>query len=149
MEDRIKRDKAFIGAIIKGVGGALLKGFINARKAKKQAQQQREDANRQIINQNNANINAEMQNTDYINDYDDRIEFNNGGKVNMKKKDNDRIIMAKKLACGGRKKAGLGSIIANDFKNIGQEFKGDNLGNTIVGAINGIASGINNSYANK
>ena len=25
MEDRIKRDKAFIGAIIKGVGGALVK----------------------------------------------------------------------------------------------------------------------------
>ena len=72
MEDRIKRDKAFIGAIIKGVGGALLKGFINARKAKKQAQQQQEIANSQIINQNNANINAEMQNTDYINDYDDR-----------------------------------------------------------------------------
>ena len=53
MEDRIKRDKAFIGAIIKGVG-ALAKGIISARKAKKQAQQQQEIANRQIINQNNA-----------------------------------------------------------------------------------------------
>ena len=111
MEDRIKRDKAFIGAIIKGVGGALLKGFINARKAKKQAQQQREDANRQIINQNNANINAEMQNTDYINHYDDRIEFNNGGKVNMKKKGNDRVVLAKKCKCGGRKRASIGSEI--------------------------------------
>ena len=39
MEDRVKRDKAFIGAIIKGVG-ALAKGVISARRAKKQAQQQ-------------------------------------------------------------------------------------------------------------
>ena len=110
MEDRIKRDKAFIGAIIKGVG-TLAKGIISARKAKKQAQQQREDANRQIINQTNANINAEMQNTDYINDYDDRIEFNNGGKVNMKKKGNDRVALAKKCKCGGRKRASIGSEI--------------------------------------
>lgn len=84
MEDRVKRDKAFIGAIIKGVG-SLAKGVISARRAKKQAQQQREAANRQMINQNNANINAEMQNTEYVNDYDDRIEFKNGGKVAIKR----------------------------------------------------------------
>ena len=107
MEDRIKRDKAFIGAIIKGVGGALVKGIINARRAKKEAQQQREIANRQIINQNNANINAEMQNTEYVNDYDDRREFKNGGKVAIKRNkgvaDTDRITLAKRFACGGRK----------------------------------------------
>ena len=106
MEDRIKRDKAFIGAIIKGVG-ALAKGVISARRAKKQAQQQREAANRQMINQNNANINAEMQNTEYVNDYDDRIEFKNGGKVAIKRNkgaaDTDRITLAKRFACGGRK----------------------------------------------
>lgn len=119
MEDRIKRDKAFIGAIIKGVG-ALAKGIISARKAKKQAQEQREIANRQIINQNNANINAEMQNTDYINDYNDRIEFNNGGKVNMKKKGNDRVALAKKCKCGGRKRASIGSEIkTNTSANVG------------------------------
>ena len=59
-----------------------------------------------------------MQNTDYINDYDDRIEFNNGGKVNMKKKGNDRVALAKKCKCGGRKRASIGSEIkTNDAIN--------------------------------
>lgn len=133
MEDRIKRDKAFIGAIIKGVG-ALAKGIISARRAKKQAQQQREDANRQIINQNNANINAEMQNTDYINDYDDRIEFNNGGKVNMKKKGNDRVALAKKCKCGGRKRASIGSEIkTNTSANVGNDNYMDRLSQAKMG----------------
>ena len=134
MEDRIKRDKAFIGAIIKGVGGALVKGIINARRAKKEAQQQREIANRQIINQNNANINAEMQNTDYINDYDDRIEFNNGGKVNMKKKGNDRVALAKKCKCGGRKRASIGSEIKiNTSANVGNGNYMDRLNQAKMG----------------
>lgn len=106
MEDRIKRDKAFIGAIIKGVG-TLAKGIISARRAKKQAQQQREAANKQMINQNNANTNAEMQNTEYVDEYNDRIEFKNGGKVTIKRNkgvtDTDRITLAKRFACGGRK----------------------------------------------
>ena len=124
MEDRIKRDKAFIGAIIKGVGGALVKGIINARRAKKEAQQQRD----------NANINAEMQNTDYINDYDDRIEFNNGGKVNMKKKDNDRVALAKKCKCGGRKRASIGSEIkTNTSANVGNGNYMDRLSKAKMG----------------
>ena len=123
MEDRIKRDKAFIGAIIKGVG-ALAKGIISARKAKKQAQEQREIANRQIINQNN----------DYINDYDDRIEFNNGGKVNMKKKGNDRVALAKKCKCGGRKRASIGSEIkTNTSANVGNGNYMDRLNQAKMG----------------
>lgn len=106
MEDRVKRDKAFIGAIIKGVG-ALAKGIISARRAKKQAQQQREAANRQTIRQNNDAINNEMRDTEYVDEYDDRIEFKNGGKVAIKRNkgvaDTDRITLAKRFACGGRK----------------------------------------------
>lgn len=106
MEDRVKRDKAFIGAIIKGVG-ALAKGIISARRAKKQAQQQREAANRQIIRQNNDAINNEMRDTEYVDEYDDRIEFKNGGKVAIKRNkgvaDTDRITLVKRFACGGRK----------------------------------------------
>lgn len=106
MEDRVKRDKAFIGAIIKGVG-ALAKGIISARRAKKQAQQQRDATNRQTIRQNNDAINNEMKDTEYVNEYDDRIEFKNGGKVAIKRNkgvaDTDRITLAKRFACGGRK----------------------------------------------
>ena len=48
-----------------------------------------------------------MQNTEYVNDYDDRREFKNGGKVAIKRNkgvaDTDRITLAKRFACGGRK----------------------------------------------
>lgn len=146
------RKKAFIGAAIGAVGN-LAGGIIGAYKQKRAQekayrQAQKEQTQNEGFQQAQA-MSAQYANQDYVDEYRNKITLKNGGKVNMKKKGNDRIVMAKKLACGGRKKAGLGSEIANDFKNIGQEFKGDNLGNTIVGAINGIASGINNSYASK
>lgn len=146
------RKKAFIGAAIGAVGN-LAGGIIGAykqKRAQKKAyrQAQKEQTQNEGFQQAQA-MSAQYANQDYVDEYRNKITLKNGGKVNMKKKGNDRIVMAKKLACGGRKKAGLRSEIANDFKNIGQEFKGDNLGNTIVGAINGIASGINNSYASK
>ena len=146
------RKKAFIGAVIGAVGN-LAGGIISAHKQKRAQekayrQAQKEQTQNEGFQQAQA-MSAQYANQDYVDEYRNKITLKNGGKVNMKKKGNDRIVMAKKLACGGRKKAGLGSEIANDFKNIGQEFKGNNLGNTIVGAINGITSGINNSYANK
>lgn len=146
------RKKAFIGAAIGAVGN-LAGGIIGAFKQKRAQekayrQAQKEQTQNEGVQQAQA-MSAQYANQDYVDEYRNKITLKNGGKVNMKKKSNDRIAMAKKFACGGRKKAGLGSEIANDFKNIGQEFKGNNLGNTIVGAINGITSGINSAYANK
>lgn len=139
------RKKAFIGAAI-GTVGNLAGGIFGAykqKRAQKKAyrQAQKEQTQNEGFQQVQA-MSAQYANQDYVDEYRNKITLKNGGKVNMKKKGNDRIVMAKKLACGGRKKAGLGSEIANDFK-------GDNLGNTIVGIINGIASGINNNYASK
>lgn len=143
------RDKAFLGAVIGAVGN-LAGGLISRRKQKKAAekayrQQQEEQTRSEGVQQAQA-MSAQYANQDYVDEYRKKITLKNGGKVNMKN-NNDRISIAKKFKCGGRKKSSLGSEIISDIKNIGQEFKGDNLGNTIVGAINGISSGITgNTY---
>lgn len=143
------RKKAFIGAAIGAIGN-LAGGIISRRKQKKAQerafrQAQLEQNKTEGFQQAQA-MSAQFANQDYVDEYKNKITLKNGGKVNMKKKGNDRVVIAKKFACGGRRKANLGSEIVNDFKNIGQEFKGDNLGNTIVSSINGIASGLNGSY---
>lgn len=139
------RDKAFLGAAIGAVGN-LVGGLISKRKQKKAAekayrQQQEEQTRSEGVQQAQA-MSAQYANQDYVDEYRKKITLKNGGKVNMKNNNNDRISIAKKFKCGGRKKSSLGSEIVSDIKNIGQEFRGDNLGNTIVDVINGISSGI-------
>lgn len=145
------RPKAFIGAAIGAVGN-LVGGIIGKRKQKKAQEkayrQAQEEQTRSEGVQQAAAMSAQYANQDYVNEYRNKITLKNGGKVNMKNKGNDRIAIAKKFKCGGRKRANLGSEIVNDFKNIGQEFKGDNLGNTIVSGINGIAGAINGGSNN-
>ncbi len=107
MEDRVKRDKAFLGAVLNGIG-KVATGIIAARQKRKQAKLQEEQQNRQEIAAINNNINSQLQNDDYINDYDNKIEFKNGGKVKIKHgytiNGTDRITLAKRFACGGRRK---------------------------------------------
>lgn len=107
MEDRVKRDKAFLGAVLNGVG-SLVSGIIGARQKRKQEKLRREQENRQQVTAINNNINAQLQNDDYIDDFDNRIEFKNGGKAKIKRgytiNGTDRITLAKRFACGGRKK---------------------------------------------
>ncbi len=140
------RQKAFIGAAIGAVGN-LVGGIISRNKQKKAAEKAYRNA--QIEQTHNegvqqaAAISSQYANQDYVEQYRNKITLKNGGKVGMKKKTNDRIKVAKTFACGGRKKANLGSEIINDFKNIGQEFKGANLGNTIVDAINATSTFVN------
>lgn len=145
------RPKAFIGAAIGAVGN-FVGGIIGKRKQKKAQEkayrQAQEEQTRSEGVQQAAAMSAQYANQDYVDEYRNKITLKNGGKVNMKNKGNDRIALAKKFKCGGRKRANLGSEIVSDFKNIGQEFKGDNLGNTIVSRINGIAGAINGGSNN-
>ena len=140
------RDKAFIGAAIGAVGN-LVGGIIGRRKQKKAAEkayrQAQEEQTRSEGIQQAAAMSAQYANQDYVDQYRQKITLKNGGKIGMKGKDKDRVAVAKRYRCGGRKKSNLGSEIVSDFKNIGQEFKGNNLGNTIVDAINGVASAFN------
>ena len=141
------RNKAFIGAAIGAVGN-IVGGIIGNSKKKKAQEaayrQAQEEQTRSEGVQQAAAMSAQYANQDYVDQYREKITLKTGGKVNMKKKGNDRIAIAKKFKCGGRKKANIGTEIVNDFKNIRQEFKGNNLGNTIVGGLNSIGNFINN-----
>lgn len=142
------RDKAFIGAAIGAVGN-LVGGIIGRRKQKKAAEkayrQAQEEQTRNEGIQQAAAMSAQYANQDYVDQYRQKITLKNGGKVGMKGKDKDRVAIAKRYKCGGRKKSNLGSEIVSDIKNIGQEFKGDNLGNTIVDSLNAVGNIINAS----
>lgn len=140
------RNKAFLGAVIGAVGG-IAGGIISKRRQKKAAEkayrQAQIDQTRNEGFQQVAAMSSQYANQDYVDEYNNKITFKNGGKVNIKRRDTDRITLAKRFKCGGRKKAGLGTDIINDFKNIGQEFKGNNLGNTIVDSLNGLSNAFN------
>lgn len=109
------RDKKFIGAII-GAAASVAGGLISANKKRKaenrafraeQAEQNRVDG----IQQANA-MSTVYGNQGYVDDYQNKIVLQNGGKVKAKKvNSSDRISNAKKFAVGGRKKAFMGSLL--------------------------------------
>lgn len=145
------RQKAFIGAAIGAVTN-MIGGIISKRKQKKAQEraykQAQEEQTRSEGVQQAAAMSAQYGNQDYVDEYRNKITLKNGGKVNMKSKDNDRIAIAKKFKCGGRKKASFGDEVKNDFKTIKEDFKGDNLGNTIVSGINSTDRIINGNTNN-
>lgn len=145
------RDKAFLGAVIGGIAN-IAGGIISKRKQKKAQEktyrQAQEEQTKQEGFQQAAAMTSQYANQDYVNEYKKKITLKNGGKVTMNNKYNDRIARTKKFACGGRKKASLGSTILGDIKNIGQEFQGDNLNNTINNISSGITSTITGAGSN-
>ena len=145
------RDKAFIGAAIGAVGN-IVGGIISGRKQKKaQERAYRQAQIEQTRNegfQQAAAMSAQYANQDYVDQYKQKITLKDGGKVNMKGKYKDRVAVAKRYKCGGRKKSNLGTEIANDFKSFGQAFKGENLGDAIVSGLNAIGNVVNRSNNN-
>lgn len=145
------RDKAFLGSIIGGVANTI-GGFIGKRKQKKAQEeafrQQQAEQTRQEGVQQAAAMSSSYANQDYVGDYQKKISLKNGGKVKTSKGYTDRLAHAKKFKCGGRKKAGLGSFLSGQFKSIGNEFKGENLGNTLTGIMGGVNNAINGGQNN-
>lgn len=132
------RDKAFIGAAVGAVASIATTLIGNAKQKKEQEKAKRiAEKNEAIedINSRAQSMNQQYANQEYVDEYKNKITLKNGGKVSMKKKGNDRIRMAKKFACGGRKKADLGTDVYNDNQNVNQLIS-DNSG---VG-INSIAN---------
>lgn len=143
------RDKAFIGAIV-GTVANIAGGIISGKKKKKAEQlafdkAQTEQNELDALAASNA-MNSAYANQGYVDDYKSKIVLQNGGKVKRKVvKSGDRIAHAKRYAAGGRKKANLGSImsgIKSDFQNIGNEFKGANLTDTLKGIGTGVSSAL-------
>lgn len=133
----VKRNKAFIGAIIGAVGN-IVGSAISANKKKKAEEKafkmQQEEQYRQDSLAAAQAMTQSYSNQDYVDEYKKKIVLKNGGKMKIKKSNyTDRIKNQKKYACGGRKKANFGSTIAN-------QFSGDNLNNNVGGIASGIGS---------
>ena len=111
------RKKAFIGAIIgaaASIGGGILNGIKQRKAIKAQQKQQTENEGFQQAQ----SLSQQYNNQDYIDDYKKKITLRNGGKIKTTK-GNDRILVNKKLKCGGRRKAELGQEIGNASGGIG------------------------------
>lgn len=145
-----KRDKAFLGAIIGGVvglAGSAVSGILSKRSAKKQQEEQQKQQNKRDTYEMAQNLSASYGDQEYVDEFLNKVKFKNGGKMKRKAVNyTDRMTIAnkfkcggrKKNACGGRKKAAWGiedttSLINNLF----------NAGSSVTNAA--IQSGINNN----
>ena len=121
MRKIVKRDnrkKAFLGAIIGGIA-SIAGSAIGAAKKRKA---EREKLKQQQIEQNQNDAKAQAQaltasvaDQDYVDEYNKKVTLKMGGD----KKFNDRIKSNKTKSnrifkCGGRKKAGMGSLIGQN-----------------------------------
>ena len=105
---KVKRDKAFLGAVIgavAGIGSAIVAGNMNKNSAKKSQRQQQTAQNKQDTYTMAQNLSNAYGNQEYVDEFNKRVTFKKGGKMNTK---GDRIIREKKFACGGRKKNACG-----------------------------------------
>lgn len=106
---KVKRNKAFLGAIIgavAGIGSSILGGVMNKNSSEKAQRQQQIAQNRQDTYTMAQNLSNAYGNQEYVDEFNKRVTFKKGGKMNTK---GDRIVREKKLACGGRKKAACGT----------------------------------------
>lgn len=102
---KVKRDKAFLGAIIgavAGIGSAIAGGIMGKHSAEKAQRQQQIAQNRKDTYSMAQNLSNSYGNQEYVDEFNKRITFKKGGKMNTKY---DRLVREKKFACGGRKKA--------------------------------------------
>ena len=102
---KVKRDKAFLGAIIgavAGIGGAIGVGAMGKHSAEKAQRQQQIAQNRKDTYSMAQNLSNAYGNQEYVDEFNKRVTFKKGGKMNTKY---DRLVREKKFACGGRKKA--------------------------------------------
>ena len=102
---KVKRDKAFLGAIIgavAGIGGAIGVGAMGKHSAEKAQRQQQIAQNRKDTYSMAQNLSNSYGNQEYVDEFNKRVTFKKGGKMNTKY---DRLVREKKFACGGRKKA--------------------------------------------
>lgn len=134
---KVKRDKAFLGAIIgavAGLAGSAIGGSISNNKAKAQLRAQQRAQNKQDTLAMAQNLSASYGNQEYVDEFNKRITFKNGGKMKRRKcSAGNKVSIAKRFACGGRKKAKWG---ANDTSALISSLSGG-LGNIISASMSG------------
>lgn len=132
------KNKAFLGALI-GAGTSLIGGFF-ANKAKKkaateQARQQQIDENKKSAFEQAINLTNVYGNQDYVDDYDNRIEFAKGGFV---KNPASKFIGRNKFETGGVVGTENNNTVDTNKLNLINE-----LGNSLPTLTGGILSLIN------
>lgn len=128
MKTKIRRDKAFLGAAIGAVAG-IAGGLIQGAAAKRQQRRQQIAENKRATYEAANNLSAAYANQEYVDDFEKKVTFKNGGKTKRKSQYTDRINTAKKFKCGGRKKAEWGKEdTANAIGSAGS------LANAIIGS---------------
>lgn len=106
---KVKRNKAFLGAIIgavAGIGSSILGSVTNKNSSEKAQRQQQIAQNRQDTYTMAQNLSNAYGNQEYVDEFNKRVTFKKGGKMNTK---GDRLVREKKFACGGRKKTACGT----------------------------------------
>lgn len=109
---KVKRNKAFLGAIIgavAGIGSSILGGVMNKNSSEKAQRQQQISQNRKDTYSMAQNLSNAYGNQEYVDEFNKRVTFKKGGKMNTK---DDRLVREKKFACGGRKKTCGGRVKA-------------------------------------
>jgi hypothetical protein len=94
----MKRPKKFIGAAIGAavsIGGGIASSISQRRAQRKQMKAQ----NRNATLQQAANMTEEYNNTEYIDEFNNKVSFKAGGSIYT-----DRIKKMKRFKCGGKRK---------------------------------------------
>lgn len=106
----VKRKKKWLGSLVSGVVSTGL-GILSAKQQKdaqeEALREQQRAQTQQLAMQNAANLTSRYADTSYADVMHDKISFKAGGKTK------DRVAVAKRFACGGRKKNSLGGFTAN------------------------------------
>lgn len=109
---RVKRDKAFLGAIVgavAGLAGSAIGGAISGNKAKAQLRAQQRAQNKQDTLAMAQNLSASYGEQEYVDEFNKRVTFKNGGKMKKRKcSAGTKVSMEKRYACGGRHKTACG-----------------------------------------
>ena len=134
---KVKRDKAFLGAIIgavAGLAGSAIGGSISSKKAKARLETQQRAQNKQDTLAMAQNLSSSYGNQEYVDEFNKRVTFKNGGKMKKRKcSAGTKVSLAKKFACGGRKKAEWG---VSDTANLISGLSGG-LGNIVSASMSG------------
>lgn len=118
MKQIIKRDKAWLGAVIgaaTSIGGSILGGNAQKKAARAQARAQNKQATIDMAN----NLSNAYGDQEYVDDFQNKITFRNGGRVKRNKL----------FSCGGRRRFADGGGL--------KLWDGNNDLNSIINGVSG------------
>lgn len=146
---KIKKNKAFLGAILAGVGMAAdaVGKAVAARKESNLKRREYEKEQGQIYENealaNTAAMNQELNDRGYIDAMKNRITFKMGGKYNNRFKSNKIKAKRKKFTTGGESKTNDSNTNNTNTDNTNiNELPGTKIAGEVIGGLTSLGSGI-------